>query len=146
MMRTTIVSFGYKYGMPRDVDVVFDCRFLPNPHWVAGLRDLSGLDEPVRDFVLGNEETVRFIAEVVDMLAWQLPAFEREGKSYLSVAFGCTGVATAPSRSPKRLPGASRRGWPSSTATWPDDPPEDRRRRRRARHRRDAAGGAAARR
>jgi UPF0042 nucleotide-binding protein len=91
MMRTAIVSFGYKFGMPRDVDIVFDCRFLPNPHWVEGLRSLSGLDEPVREFVLGNHETVRFIDELVDMLAWQLPAFQREGKSYLSVAFGCTG-------------------------------------------------------
>ncbi len=91
MMRTAIVSFGYKFGMPRDVDIVFDCRFLPNPHWVEGLRSLSGLDGPVRDFVLGNHETVRFIDELVDMLAWQLPAFQREGKSYLSVAFGCTG-------------------------------------------------------
>jgi RNase adapter protein RapZ len=91
MMRTSILSFGYKFGMPRDVDVVFDCRFLPNPHWVDELRELSGLEAPVRDFVLGNAETVRFIDEVVAMLTWQLPAFQREGKSYLTVAFGCTG-------------------------------------------------------
>jgi UPF0042 nucleotide-binding protein len=91
LMRTRILSFGYKFGMPRDVDVVFDCRFLPNPHWVAGLRDLSGLDDPVREFVLGNDETKRFVDEVVDMLDWQLPAFQREGKTYLTVAFGCTG-------------------------------------------------------
>jgi RNase adapter protein RapZ len=91
MMRTAILSFGYKFGMPRDVDVVFDCRFLPNPHWVEELRELSGLEEPVRDFVLGNAETKRFVDEVVDMLTWQLPAFQREGKSYLTVAFGCTG-------------------------------------------------------
>jgi RNase adapter protein RapZ len=91
MMRTAILSFGYKFGMPRDVDVVFDCRFLPNPHWVEELRELSGLEAPVRDFVLGNAETKRFVDEVVDMLTWQLPAFQREGKSYLTVAFGCTG-------------------------------------------------------
>jgi UPF0042 nucleotide-binding protein len=91
MMRTAILSFGYKFGMPRDVDVVFDCRFLPNPHWVEELRELSGLEAPVRDFVLGNAETVRFVDEVVEMLTWQLPAFQREGKSYLTVAFGCTG-------------------------------------------------------
>jgi UPF0042 nucleotide-binding protein len=90
MMRTAILSFGYKFGMPRDVDVVFDCRFLPNPHWVEELRELSGLEAPVRDFVLGNAETVRFVDEVVEMLTWQLPAFQREGKSYLTVAFGCT--------------------------------------------------------
>jgi RNase adapter protein RapZ len=91
MMRTAILSFGYKFGMPRDVDVVFDCRFLPNPHWVEELRELSGLEAPVREFVLGNAETKRFVDEVVDMLTWQLPAFQREGKSYLTVAFGCTG-------------------------------------------------------
>jgi RNase adapter protein RapZ len=91
MMRTAILSFGYKFGMPRDVDVVFDCRFLPNPHWVEELRELSGLEAPVRDFVLGNAETERFVDEVVSMLTWQLPAFQREGKSYLTVAFGCTG-------------------------------------------------------
>jgi len=91
MMRTAILSFGYKFGMPRDVDVVFDCRFLPNPHWVEELRELSGLEAPVRDFVLGNAETERFVDGVVEMLTWQLPAFQREGKSYLTVAFGCTG-------------------------------------------------------
>jgi len=91
MMRTGILSFGYKFGMPRDVDIVFDCRFLPNPHWVEELRDRTGLEVPVRDFVLGNAETVRFVDEVVEMLRWQLPAFQREGKSYLTVAFGCTG-------------------------------------------------------
>jgi RNase adapter protein RapZ len=90
-MRTSIVSFGYKFGLPRDVDVVFDCRFLPNPHWVEELREQSGWDQPVIDFVLGNDETRRFIDEVVAMLEWQLPAFRREGKTYLSVAFGCTG-------------------------------------------------------
>jgi UPF0042 nucleotide-binding protein len=91
LMRTSILSFGFKFGMPRDVDVVFDCRFLPNPHWVESLRELTGLDEPVRDFVLGNEDTKRFVDEVVAMLEWQLPAFQREGKTYLTVAFGCTG-------------------------------------------------------
>ena len=54
-MRTSVVSFGYKHGVPLDADLVFDCRFLPNPHWVEALRPLSGLDEPVRDFVLGQE-------------------------------------------------------------------------------------------
>jgi UPF0042 nucleotide-binding protein len=91
MMRTSVVSFGYKFGLPRDVDVVFDCRFLPNPHWVDELRGLTGLEAPVREFVLGNDDTIRFIDEVCSMLDWQLPAFRREGKSYLSVAFGCTG-------------------------------------------------------
>ena len=91
MMRTTVLSFGYKYGLPRDVDVVYDCRFLPNPHWIESLRPQTGLDEPVREFVLGNAETVRFLDEVCGMLEWQLPAYHREGKSYLTIAFGCTG-------------------------------------------------------
>jgi len=91
MMRTTILSFGYKYGLPRDVDVIFDCRFLPNPHWIPELRPQTGLDGPVRDFVLGNAETERFLDEITGMLEWQLPAYQREGKSYLSIAFGCTG-------------------------------------------------------
>ena len=91
VMRTTLLSFGYKFGMPRDVDVVFDCRFLPNPHWVEALREHSGLEDPVREYVLSNDDSTRFVDEVVAMLGWQLPAYEREGKSYLTVAFGCTG-------------------------------------------------------
>jgi UPF0042 nucleotide-binding protein len=90
-MQTSVISFGYKHGIPLDVDVVFDCRFLPNPHWVESLRERTGLEEPVREFVLGNAETVRFLDEVTSMLTWQLPSFQREGKSYLTVAFGCTG-------------------------------------------------------
>jgi UPF0042 nucleotide-binding protein len=91
MMRTSITSFGYKHGMPRDVDLVFDCRFLPNPYWDEALRPLTGLDQPVREFVLRQPDSERFIEEVTAMLAWQIPAFQREGKSYLTVAFGCTG-------------------------------------------------------
>ncbi len=90
-MKVSLVSFGYANGMPRDVDVVFDCRFLPNPHWIEELRPLSGLDQPVADFVLGQEPAQRFLADVVSMLEWQIPAFAAEGKSYLSVAVGCTG-------------------------------------------------------
>ena len=90
-MKVSLVSFGYANGIPRDVDVVFDCRFLPNPHWIEELRPLSGLDQPVADFVLGQEPAQRFLADVVAMLEWQIPAFAAEGKSYLSVAVGCTG-------------------------------------------------------
>ena len=90
-MRTTVVSFGYKHGLPLDADLVFDCRFLPNPHWVDDLRPLSGLDEPVRAYVLGQKETGQFLDLVDDMLATLLPAFGAEGKSYLTVAMGCTG-------------------------------------------------------
>ena len=90
-MQTSVISFGYKHGIPLDVDLVFDCRFLPNPFWVEELRPFSGLDEPVRDFVLGQPESIGFLEKVDDLLTSILPAFVREGKSYLTVAMGCTG-------------------------------------------------------
>ena len=90
-MRTSVASFGYKHGLPLDTDLVFDCRFLPNPHWVDELRPLSGLDEPVRRYVLGQPETVGFLDQVEKLLVPLLPAYAAEGKSYLTVAMGCTG-------------------------------------------------------
>ena len=90
-MQTTVTSFGYKHGLPLDTDLVIDCRFLPNPHWVEELRPLTGLDEPVRDYVLGQPLTGRFLEQIDDLLAMLLPAYVAEGKSYLTVAFGCTG-------------------------------------------------------
>jgi UPF0042 nucleotide-binding protein len=90
-MQVSIVSFGYKHGIPIDVDLVFDVRFLPNPHWDEDLRPLTGLDSEVRDYVLGQELTTRFLDHVVQMFEFLLPAYRQEGKSYLSVAIGCTG-------------------------------------------------------
>jgi UPF0042 nucleotide-binding protein len=90
-MRTSVVSFGYKYGLPLDVDVVFDCRFLPNPFWIEELRPYSGLDGPVRDYVLSQPETKDFLEKVDGLLTGILPSFVREGKSYLTIALGCTG-------------------------------------------------------
>ena len=90
-MRTSVVSFGYKHGLPLDADLVFDCRFLPNPHWVDKLRPLSGLDEPVRDFVMAQDATHDFLDRVDDLMGSLLPAFSDEGKAYLTVALGCTG-------------------------------------------------------
>jgi RNase adapter protein RapZ len=90
-MQTSVISFGYKHGIPLDVDIVFDCRFLPNPFWVEELRPYSGLDAPVRDYVLCQQESVAFLEKVDDLLTSILPAFVREGKSYLTVAIGCTG-------------------------------------------------------
>lgn len=90
-LRVSLVSFGYANGIPRDVDLVFDCRFLPNPHWVEELRPLSGLDEAVSHYVLQQEPAQHFLGDVVQLLEWQIPAFAKEGKSYLSVAIGCTG-------------------------------------------------------
>lgn len=86
-----IVSFGFKHGLPLDVDLVFDVRFLPNPYWDENLRSLSGLDDPVRAYVLDNPIAGRFLTHLEEMLATLLPAYVAEGKSYLSVAIGCTG-------------------------------------------------------
>jgi UPF0042 nucleotide-binding protein len=90
-MRTSVVSFGYKFGLPLDVDVVFDCRFLPNPFWLEELRPFSGLDAPVREYVLDQPETREFLDKVDGLLTGIIPSFEREGKSYLTIALGCTG-------------------------------------------------------
>ncbi len=91
LMRTTVVSFGYKHGLPLDVDLVVDCRFLPNPHWIDELRPLSGLDPPVRAYVMSQGATESFLERLGELLALLMPAYVREGKSYLTVAFGCTG-------------------------------------------------------
>jgi UPF0042 nucleotide-binding protein len=90
-MQVTVTSFGFKHGVPSDVDMVLDCRFLPNPHWVDELRPQTGTDEAVRDYVLGSELARAFLAQLDGMLDVLLPAFAAEGKAYLTVAFGCTG-------------------------------------------------------
>ncbi|HEX3424903.1 MAG TPA: RNase adapter RapZ [Acidimicrobiales bacterium] len=90
-MQIQVVSFGFKHGVPLDVDTVFDCRFLPNPHWVDELRPLTGLDEPVRRFVLEQPGTNEFINRVDHLLGLVLPAYVTEGKAYLTIAVGCTG-------------------------------------------------------
>ena len=90
-MQIQVVSFGFKHGVPLDVDTVFDCRFLPNPHWVDDLRPLTGLEEPVRRFVLDQPGTDEFLNRVEHLLALVLPAYVKEGKSYLTIAVGCTG-------------------------------------------------------
>jgi UPF0042 nucleotide-binding protein len=90
-LRLNIVSFGYKYGLPVDADLVADCRFLPNPHWVPELRPLSGLDASVRGYVLGQPAAGAFVAAYLAVLDVSLPGFEREGKRYVTLAVGCTG-------------------------------------------------------
>ena len=90
-METAVVSFGYKHGLPLDVDVILDCRFLPNPYWILELRPLSGLDAPVRDYVLSQPDAIEFIDRLDDLCQFLLPAYAKEGKSYLSIAIGCTG-------------------------------------------------------
>jgi UPF0042 nucleotide-binding protein len=90
-MQTSVVSFGYKHGIPLDVDNVFDCRFLPNPHWIDELRPLTGLDDAVRDYVLSQPEAGAFLDQLSHLLDLLLPAYAKEGKSYLTFAVGCTG-------------------------------------------------------
>lgn len=90
-MRVAVVSFGFKHGVPRVVDLVLDVRFLPNPHWNPELRPLTGLDEPVRDFVLGNDDTGEFLERTRELLTFLVPRYEDEGKAYLTIGVGCTG-------------------------------------------------------
>ena len=90
-MRITLTSFGFKHGLPLDVDIVLDCRFLPNPHWEDDLRPLSGLDPEIQEYVLDRDLTQQFLAHLTAMLDELLPAYDEEGKSYLTIAFGCTG-------------------------------------------------------
>lgn len=90
-MQTSVVSFGYKHGLPLDVDLVFDCRFLPNPHWVDELRPLTGLDDKVREYVLSQPDTADFLDRLDNLLELLLPGYRKEGKAYLSIAVGCTG-------------------------------------------------------
>lgn len=90
-MLTRIVSFGFKYGLPVDADIVFDLRYLPNPHFVPDLKPLTGMDPRVASFVLDAPETRELLDDVTGLLDRSLPRYEREGKSYLTIAVGCTG-------------------------------------------------------
>ena len=90
-LQVSVVSFGYKQGRLHDVDLGFNCKFLPNPHWVEALRPLDGRDPPVRDYVLGQPDTQAFLDELSRLFELTLPAYRREGKSYLSIGVGCTG-------------------------------------------------------
>ncbi len=90
-MTITLVSFGYRYGIPTDADLVIDIRFLPNPFFVNALKGLDGTDERVREYVLGREETTEFLKRFTDLLEYLIPLYWKEGKSYLTVAVGCTG-------------------------------------------------------
>lgn len=113
-MRTRVVSFGFKYGVPLDVDLVFDVRFLDNPHFVPTLRERTGNEADVARFVLGSPGCAEFLSLVEQLLRFLLPRFEQEGKSYLTVAIGCTGgkhrsVATANALAERLDPGGERR-------------------------------------
>jgi UPF0042 nucleotide-binding protein len=87
----TVLSFGFKYGLPLDADLVVDARFLPNPHWVPELRSMSGRDPEVRDYVLGQDDAEAFLDRYTEVLRLLVPGYTREGKRYLTLAVGCTG-------------------------------------------------------
>src|SRR4051794_22079330 len=91
LLQATIVSFGFKYGLPLDADMVLDVRFLPNPHWVDELRPFTGQDAPVRDYVLGRPGADEFLDRADELLGIVGKGYEREGKRYLTLAIGCTG-------------------------------------------------------
>ena len=90
-LQIAIESFGYKHGLPMDADIVMDVRFLPNPHWDDALRPLTGHDPAVRDFVLERAQASDFLDRFGELMQALLPSYEAEGKSYLTIAFGCTG-------------------------------------------------------
>ncbi len=87
----TVVSFGFKYGLPVDADMVADCRFLPNPHWIAELAPLTGQDRPVRDYVLGQPGAADFLDAYVRAVRIALAGYDRAGRHFVALAVGCTG-------------------------------------------------------
>lgn len=90
-LRINVLSFGYKYGIPVDADLVLDCRFIPNPHWVPDLRPLSGLDDAVYNHVLATDGVKDFVASYVAVVEKMIPGYLQEGKKYVTIAIGCTG-------------------------------------------------------
>jgi UPF0042 nucleotide-binding protein len=90
-MHIALISFGFKHGVPRVVDLLFDARFLPNPHWVAELRPQTGLDPDVDEYVFSSEDAKVFFDRIVDLLVFLVPRYEAEGKKYLTIGIGCTG-------------------------------------------------------
>jgi len=90
-LSASLISFGFKYGIPQNIDMLFDVRFLPNPHFVPSLKELTGRDKKVADYVLTAPVTKEFLKKVRSLLTFLLPHYINEGKSYISIAFGCTG-------------------------------------------------------
>ena len=90
-MKATLLSFGYSYGLPPEADIVMDVRLLPNPFFVRELRELTGRNKKVRDYVLKQKETKEFLRRFSEMMDYLIPLYEKEGKSYLTIAIGCTG-------------------------------------------------------
>ncbi len=91
VMNLTLISFGYKFGIPQNIDLLFDVRFIPNPHFVNSLRDLTGNDAAVRDFVLEKPSAIEFVERTSSLLDFLIPQYVGEGKAFLTIGFGCTG-------------------------------------------------------
>ena len=90
-MLVQLISFGFKHGLPAEADLVFDVRFLPNPYYLPELKEHNGTESCIRDYVLGFPESMRFRRKLLDMIDFLLPLYQKEGKSQLEIAFGCTG-------------------------------------------------------
>ena len=90
-MQISVASFGFKNGILKDCDIVMDVRFLPNPYYIADLKEKTGLDKPVQDYILSFKETREFIDKFADLIQYLIPKYIQEGKSYLTIAMGCTG-------------------------------------------------------
>jgi UPF0042 nucleotide-binding protein len=90
-MRVNFLSFGFKYGAPIDCDLIADVRFLTNPHFVDSLRDLTGTDDSVREYVFKSPDAAEFVNRYSDLLKFLLPKYQFEGKAYLNIGIGCTG-------------------------------------------------------
>lgn len=114
--RIEIMSFGFKYGIPLDADLVFDVRFLPNPYYVKELRSFTGEDEAVYDYVMNNEASESFNTNLMGLLLPILPAYQKEGKSVLTIAFGCTGGQHRSVAFAKRLSKALTDDWRINTS------------------------------
>ncbi|MBF0786543.1 MULTISPECIES: RNase adapter RapZ [unclassified Streptococcus] len=109
--RVEVISFGFKYGLPLDADLVFDVRFLPNPYYQLELRNLTGLDEPVFDYVMEHEESEAFYRHLLGLIEPILPGYQKEGKSVLTIAVGCTGGQHRSVAFAKRLADDLEKGW-----------------------------------
>ncbi|MGT2910653.1 RNase adapter RapZ [Streptococcus cameli] len=109
--RVEVVSFGFKYGLPLDADLVFDVRFLPNPYYQVELRNLTGLDQPVFDYVMEHEESEAFYSHLIGLIDPILPGYRKEGKSLLTIAVGCTGGQHRSVAFAKRLADDLEKNW-----------------------------------
>lgn len=109
--RVEVISFGFKYGLPLDADLVFDVRFLPNPYYQLELRNLTGLDDPVFSYVMEHEESEAFYGHLLDLIEPILPGYQKEGKSVLTIAVGCTGGQHRSVAFAKRLADDLEKGW-----------------------------------